>query len=134
MRTARRSTRSFRRGRMSATTMGPTSGRMRVGDEAMIKKTSKVMEQVAELGRLARGEMTPEVVKAVRKALDSSANRVVERATEIAADNRLLEMIAPMLAAFDRFLEDGSKTDKGCAAKTAIVKALNMLEHLGGDV
>jgi HEAT repeat protein len=102
--------------------------------DAMIKKTSKAMEQVAELGRLARGEMTPEVVKSVRKALDSPSNRLVERAAEIAADNALHELIPALLAAFDRLLEDGTKTDKGCVGKTAIVKVLNTLEHLGGDV
>jgi hypothetical protein len=58
----------------------------------------------------------------------------VAAAADIAAEKGLREFVPEMISAFGRFMEDGEKTDKGCAAKTAILKALVRFEYMGGDI
>jgi HEAT repeat protein len=52
----------------------------------------------------------------------------------MAGDLLLGELIPDLLAAFERFLKDGAKTDPKCWAKNAIVKAAKDLGHQDPEV
>lgn len=63
------------------------------------------------------------------KLLDSKHSVIVAGAAPLVAEDRLVELIPALIKAFDRFLANGDKNDKGCAAKFAIVNALCALNH-----
>jgi HEAT repeat protein len=63
------------------------------------------------------------------RALAARSNLLVARAAEIAGEWELSAFAETMVAAFDRFLEDPVRRDPTCAAKIAIVEALNRLEY-----
>src|SRR5438128_1831445 len=99
-----------------------------------MRKKSKIADELHELGRLARNPMTPAAIAEIKQTLAGSSSLLVSGAAEIAGDKGLHALIPDMIAAFRRFAEDGARVDKGCRAKTAIVKALSTLEHLGDEV
>ena len=67
----------------------------------------------------------------LRKALRDRNNYLVARAADIAAEQGLDELIPDLLAAFERFFIDATRTDPQCLAKTALAKALRHLGHHG---
>lgn len=67
----------------------------------------------------------------LRKALRDRNNFLVARAAEIASEAGFEDLIADLLAAFDRFFLEAAKTDPQCLAKTALAKALRHLGHHG---
>jgi HEAT repeat protein len=99
-----------------------------------VKKNSKVSEAYNELGRIGRGPMTPEVIATIRKTIGGKSSLLVSRAVDIAAEHDLRDLVPEIIEAFGRFVEDGADVDKGCRAKTSIVKALNKFEFLGGTI
>lgn len=99
-----------------------------------MKKSSKVSEAYTELGRLEREPMTPAVIDKIKSAIAGNSSLLVSRAVEIAMENDLRQLIPEMLDAFARFVEDGGEVDKGCRAKTAVIKALNRFEYLGSAI
>lgn len=80
------------------------------------------------LGRLASGPVTEESVAELRRAIGGSKSLLVARAAQIAGNRGLEALIPDMIAAFDRLMVNGAKTDKQCNAKIAIAAALNRLE------
>lgn len=81
------------------------------------------------LSALRANPAAPETATELRRALKDRSNYVVAKAVAIAAELRLDVLLPDLLAAFDRFLADGAKTDPQCWAKNAIVKALTDFEH-----
>lgn len=70
----------------------------------------------------------------LRKALKDRSNYAVAKAAAIAGD-RGFEGLAPdLVAAFDRFLQNATKSDPQCWAKNAIAKALKDLGHREAEV
>ena len=76
--------------------------------------------------RLARRELA--------KALGERSNHLVGKAAKIAAELGFDELTGELTAAFDRFMVEPVSTDKGCVAKSAIVKALVDFEAREEDV
>jgi HEAT repeat protein len=70
----------------------------------------------------------------LRLALHDKSNFVVARAARMAGEWECKRLIPDMIAAFDRFLKNPIKTDKGCAAKQAIAEALLELDYDGEEV
>src|ERR1041384_8340901 len=68
-------------------------------------KGSSVEERLAEVARLGKDPDAPEAADRIAHLEDREFN-------------------ADLIAAFHRFMINPEKTDKGCAAKTAVVKAL----------
>ena len=68
-------------------------------------------------------------VAAIRKALKDPNNYFVSKAAAIAAEFALTDLIPDLIAAFDRFLIDSSKSDPQCWAKNAIAKTLKDFAH-----
>ena len=87
-------------------------------------KAPSIEDKLAELATLGKEPDTLEARKQLHKHLASKISLIVARGAEIVAHLEDHEFTPDLIAAFHRFMKDPSKTDKGCAAKTAIVKAL----------
>ena len=85
-------------------------------------------EKLERVSALALAPPGPERLAGLRAALADSANLVVARAAASAADLELRDLVPDLVAAFARGLADPVRTDKGCAAKAAIVEALDRLD------
>jgi hypothetical protein len=90
--------------------------------------------KLAELNTLRSDPRAAESVELIRKSLADPSNRVVERAAELVAEAELTALAEDSLAAYRRLLVDPIVTDPGCAAKTAILRALVRLEHKDAEL
>lgn len=104
-----------------------------VGTPSM-KPTTKFEQAYRELSRIASGPMDGEAAAEIGGAIKGSVSLLVAKAAQIAGRRELYALVPDMLAAFERFMVHGEKIDKGCNAKTAILEALNRLEHLDDSV
>src|SRR5262245_21443838 len=95
--------------------------------ESMARSVA-IEDRLAEIAILSKSPDTPELRKQLRKHLASKTSLVVAKTAEIVAHLENDDLVPDLVVAFHRFMSDSAKTDKGCAAKTAIVKAL-----LAGD-
>lgn len=89
------------------------------------------------LTRLAelRSEPDGDVVRReVEKCIGDRRNHLVARAAKLAAELGLEELAPALTAAFDRCMDDPVRSDKGCVAKAAIVRALVDMEVREDDV
>src|SRR4051812_29643829 len=91
-------------------------------------------DKLASLRELRGQALTPEQKVELRKRVGDRSNLVVAAAAAIAGENALVELAKDLEAAFDRFLVDPLKHDKLCRAKTAIVRALDRMEHRDTEV
>lgn len=89
----------------------------------MAKQVS-IEERLTELAKLSKQPDTGENRIQIRKHLASRVSLIAARAADIVAHIENRELIPELVSAFHRFIHDSAKTDKGCAAKIAIVKAL----------
>lgn len=95
----------------------------RVKDETMAKAPS-IEDRLAEVAALSKESDASEKRKQLRKHLASKTSLVVAKTAEIIAHLEDHDFVPDLIAAFHRFMKDPTKADKGCAAKTAIAKAL----------
>ena len=70
----------------------------------------------------------------LKKYLGDRSNLVVVAAAGLVGENALLELASDLEAAFGRFLVNPLEDDKLCRAKTAVVQALDKMEHQRPDV
>ncbi len=68
------------------------------------------------------------------KALGDRSNYLVAKAAKITAELGFDELAGDLAEAFDRFMVEPARTDKGCVAKSAIAKALVDLEAREDEV
>jgi HEAT repeat protein len=87
-------------------------------------KATSIEDRLADVARLSREPDTPETRKQIRAHLTGKVSLIVARTAEIVGRLQDHDFVPDLIAAFNRFMTDPVKTDKGCAAKTAIVKAL----------
>ncbi len=87
-------------------------------------KGASIEDRLADVARLGKEPDTPETRKQIRTHLAGKVSLIVARTAEIVAHIQDHDFVPDLVAAFQRFMTDAAKTDKGCAAKTAIVKAL----------
>jgi HEAT repeat protein len=87
-------------------------------------KVPSIEDRLAELATLSKSPDTPEARKQLRKHLASKTSLVVAKTAGIVAHIEDHDFTPDLIGAFHRFMIDPAKTDKGCAAKTAVVKAL----------
>jgi HEAT repeat protein len=80
--------------------------------------------QLAELHALRDAPHSDEAVAKLRHALSLKTNHIVAAAAQIAGEFVITALEAELVQAFERFMVDPEKTDKGCTAKTAIAEAL----------
>jgi hypothetical protein len=92
--------------------------------QRVVAKGPSIEDRLAELASLNKSPDTPDTRKQLQKHLASKINLVTAKAAEIITRIEDHELVTDLIAAFHRFMLDPAKTDKGCAAKTAVVKAL----------
>ena len=83
---------------------------------------------------LRRESPTPEIVTELRSSLADKSNIVVAEAAKIVGEQKIADLDAELVAAFDRLMIDPEETDPRCRAKIAIAEALNQIEHDQPDV
>ncbi len=96
--------------------------------------TKRLEERLAELYALRDIPNSNEAIAKLHHALSLKTNHLVAAAAKIIADLASpgeLEITAlenELVQAFERFMVNPEKTDKGCVAKTAIAEALHQLD------
>src|SRR6266480_3086484 len=93
-----------------------------------MRKPSTTEERLAELSKLQEAPESPELRKELQKHLSSRINLVVAKAAQIAGKVGEDGLVLDLSQAFNRFMVNAAQTDKGCIAKTEIVKTLCTLE------
>jgi len=87
-------------------------------------KGASIEDRLAELAVLGKSPDDPDTRKHLRKHLASKTSPIVAKAAQIIAHIEDHDFVPDLIAAFHRFMVDSVKTDKGCAAKIAIARAL----------
>ena len=87
-------------------------------------RTEDILES---LGELRRSPVTDDSVAALRKALAHASCVVVGKAARIIGELEIQTLCAELASAFDRFMVEPARTDKGCTAKAAIAETLYQL-------
>jgi len=94
----------------------------------MATSAKSVDERLRRLAELK--QLPPESAKAeIRKALSDKTGLVVAKAANLAGEMKLQELIPDLVSAFALHTVNPERTDKGCAAKIAIVRALHNLDY-----
>lgn len=89
----------------------------------------RVEERIEELKQLRTATTGAEAEPPLRKALQDRSNLVIAQAAKIAGELHKTSLIPDLLAAFSRLFENPVKTDAKCWGKTAIIRALTVLDH-----
>ena len=89
----------------------------------------KLEERLEELRHLRTASPETDVAPILRKALSDRSNLIVAEAAKIAGELHCARLAPDLLVAFDRLFKDPAKTDAKCWGKTAIVRALTVLDH-----
>jgi HEAT repeat protein len=98
------------------------------------RKISTLEEQLDRLAELRGQAPSPEGRAEAGKYLNSKMNLVAAKAARIAGEWQAAELTPELVAAFDRFMVKPATTDKRCAAKIEILKALCKLEYSSPSV
>lgn len=93
------------------------------------RKTPSLEERIDRLSDLRADPAAPHVRPELSKALSSRISLLAAKAARLAGEFRITELIPQLEEAFERFLLQPETSDKGCAAKIEIVKALDALGH-----
>ena len=93
------------------------------------RKIPSLEEKLDRLAELRGQTSSPETRVEVATYLNSKMNLLAAKAARIAGEWNAVELTAELVAAFERFLVNPETTDKRCAAKIEILKALCKLEH-----
>ena len=91
-------------------------------------------DRLAALRALREQSLTPALIAELRKSIGDRSNLIVAAAASIAGEKTLVELISDLEAAYGRFLVNPLKDDKLCRAKTAVIRALDKMEHRNPDV
>ncbi len=81
-------------------------------------------QKAAELASLADKPLTDNDLVKLQDALLGSNNYLAAQAAAVIAKQQIEELMLELPVAYDYFMDNGTKRDKGCLAKTAIIKAL----------
>jgi hypothetical protein len=87
---------------------------------------NRFQQKVAELATLAEKPLTSDTQAKILAALWGNNNYLAAQAADLIGRKQIEALLPDLLAAFDTFMANPDK-DKGCLAKTAIVKAINDL-------
>jgi hypothetical protein len=87
-------------------------------------KGPSIEDRLDEIANLAKAADTPDTRNKLHKHLASRISLIVAKAAAAVARFEDREFNGALIAAFHRFMTDPTKADKGCAAKTAVVKSL----------
>jgi len=87
----------------------------------------KTEDCLEALSRLRENPTAPAARAEIAQYLAHKSNAVVAKAAKLAGDFELQDLRPHLVGAFHRFMKDPAASDRGCAAKTAVVQALEAL-------
>jgi hypothetical protein len=91
-------------------------------------------EQMAALDAL-KGQLLDEAaIELVRKSMASKSNFLAAKAARLAEEGQRTDLMPALIAAYERFFQNGEKTDPQCWAKNALSRALGRLGCRDKDV
>jgi len=93
------------------------------------RKVPSLEEKLDRLAALRGQTPSPEARAELSHYLNGKSNLLTAKAARIAGEWNAAELIPELAAAFERFLVNPETTDKRCAAKIEILKALCKLEY-----
>ncbi|MEM7315578.1 MAG: hypothetical protein AAF497_20760 [Planctomycetota bacterium] len=96
-----------------------------------MEKQLKRLVELSKLDDLA--DHADEADELIRKSLQSKHQRLICRAAQLTRKRTILDFVDDLLAAYARLLNDPTKSDPGCEAKTAIVEALESARYDNED-
>ncbi|HMC63716.1 MAG TPA: hypothetical protein VKI65_02145, partial [Gemmataceae bacterium] len=91
-------------------------------------KARSTQAKLDRLKQLHDAPASPELLRELRALLADRSNFVVAEAAAIVGKAHLAELAKDLVAAFERFLIEPEETDKLCAAKMALVEALEQID------
>lgn len=91
-------------------------------------------QDLARLNAVRADPNDPDAADVLSRALAARSNLLAARAAEIIEEWELASFVPELVVAFDRFLSDATRRDPTCAAKFAIVEALNRLDAREADL
>ncbi len=91
-------------------------------------KRDPLQQKLDALTPLRGQPHTQEAHEVLKRALGDKSNFVVAAAAEVLSETDPPELLALLIPAFEPFMKDPLRTDKGCKAKTAIAAALHRTE------
>jgi HEAT repeat protein len=97
-------------------------------------RSGKTEDCLEALSRLRENPAAPGVVAELGKYLGNRSGVVVAKTAKIVAEFELHDLEPQLVSAFQRFMTNPAVTDKGCNAKTEIVRALEALGAAEADV
>jgi HEAT repeat protein len=97
-------------------------------------RSGKTEDCLEALSRLRENPAAPGVVAELGKYLGNRSGVVVAKTAKIVAEFELHDLEPQLVSAFHRFMTNPAVTDKGCNAKTEIVRALEALGAAEADV
>jgi HEAT repeat protein len=95
----------------------------------LARKVYSLEEQLDRLAELRGQPPSPEGRAEVARHLNSKMNLVAAKAARIAGEWLAAELTPQLVEAFDRFMVKPETTDRRCAAKIEVLKALCKLEY-----
>ena len=95
---------------------------------------SSLEDKLAEVKRLRQQGNSPQALAGLRQALGSRVSLVVAKAAEVAGDLGSESLTDALEPAFDRFMANPARDDKGCQAKSAVAEALYKTGAASADV
>ncbi|MFZ0544239.1 MAG: hypothetical protein WAM60_02290 [Candidatus Promineifilaceae bacterium] len=90
----------------------------------MASSKQRFQRKAADLSALAHKSLTEDDVVEIQSVLLGSNNYLAAQAAGVIGKQGLDDLLPDLLAAYDFFMDDPVRRDKGCLAKTAVVKAL----------
>jgi hypothetical protein len=91
-------------------------------------KAEPIEAQLLQLGALRKSTDIKARDADIAKAIASKTSLIAAKGADLALELGIKDLAAALHKAFDRFMQNPGTTDKGCYAKTAIVRALYEME------
>jgi HEAT repeat protein len=99
-----------------------------------VRKPDPVEAALDSLSALKANPDRPDAQNQLKRALGSKVSVVVSKAAKLAGELGKEELVPDLVAAFDRFMKDPHKYDKGCRALIEIASALYAMDYAGHEV
>jgi hypothetical protein len=99
-----------------------------------MRKSDPVEETFRRLSAIKANPESAGVLNELRACIAGKSNLVAAKAARIAGECQIAELVPDLHRAFDRFMANPHKLDKGCIALTAIAGALQSMDYWGHEV
>lgn len=100
----------------------------------MPRQQASLEAHLAEMRRLQASPHTAELEAALHSALVNGVSPVVARAANIVAERKLAGLLPSLCVALKRFANASVRQDPSCAARLALVTALDVLNHADVEI